>query len=253
MSVARSEIAAFDDSSGKSSRKPLIAGFNVHRVGVSIDKHVDQRTWYEFGKLLQQIDYAREWVLADWLAFGEHKYGDKIYQSAARLLGKSPRTWEDYAYIARNVRTSERSEILPALVHKPVARFGDKPSLQRKLIALAEEHGLSKAVFELVIELYLDKQPYEHLLAKKIAPVDRARLRAEKERERVLKRAGRDDGKAWIEYAREQAKAWQRVVTALESTRARGSVPRSGNRSGRPRAVQRGGRASTVGALFGAR
>src|SRR5690606_20436105 len=61
------------------------------------------------------------WVVADWLAFGDHKYGDGVYATASRLFGKSARTWEDYAYIARNVRFSERSEVLPVLVHKPVA------------------------------------------------------------------------------------------------------------------------------------
>ena len=140
----------------------------------------------------------------------------KVYQSAARLLGKSPRTWEDYAYIARNVKISERSEILPLLVHKPVARFSDRPALQRKLIAIAEEHGLSKGLFEAVIELHLQRKDYDHLLAAKISPVERARLRAAKERDRVLKRAQQGDGKAWLEYAREQAEGWQRVLKELE-------------------------------------
>ena len=240
------------NESEKRLRKPLIAGFSLHRVGVEIDTQISQRTWYDFGKLLQQVDYARGWVIADWLAFGEHKYGDKIYQSAARLLGKSPRTWEDYAYIARNVRVTERSEILPLLVHKPVARFSNNVSLQRKLVSIAEEHSLSKQLFETIIELYLAKKPYEHLLPKKASPVARARLRAEKERERVLKRAKRDDGAAWIDYAREQVEAWQRVIEKLEnsgnvskSSRHRGSRPASTvvrGRNGRAQADRAGER-----------
>src|SRR5690606_21092370 len=99
---------------------PLIEGFKLHAVGLEIEHWVDQRTWYEFGKWLHQIDYAWEWMVADWLAFGDHKYGDQVYRLASRLFGKSERTWEDYAYIARNVRFSERSEILPTLLHKPV-------------------------------------------------------------------------------------------------------------------------------------
>jgi hypothetical protein len=220
MSVERyRELAVIGNAAMLRRRKTLIDGFHLHRVGVDIEADVDRRSWYEFGKLLQQIDYARDWVIADWLAYGEHRYGDKIYESATRLLGKSPRTWEDYAYIARNVRISERSETLPALVHKPVARFSDDVSLQSALLAIAERHSLSKAVFESVIELYVDGKPYEHLLPERITPLERARLRADKERERVLKRARRKTGAAWVNYVREQVKAWRRVLKELEGSR----------------------------------
>jgi hypothetical protein len=207
-------------SSARRAGRELIHGFRVHRVGVEISGSVDQRTWYEFGKLLRQVEYARDWVIADWLAFGEHKYGDKIYQLAARLLGKSARTWEDYAYIARNVRLSERSEILPALVHRPVARFRDDASLQHKLLAIAEQHSLSKATFEAVIELYLEGKSYDHLLPARITPIERARLRADKERDRVLERAQRHGGAEWVKYAREQVRGWQRVLEKLEEQKA---------------------------------
>jgi hypothetical protein len=199
----------------RSQRKPLIEGFKLHRVGVEIADWVDQRTWYEFGKLLQQADYAWEWMVADWLAFGDHKYGDQIYQSAARLLGKSPRTWEDYSYIARNVRISERSEILPVLSHRPVAPFGEDPALQRKLLTIAEQHGLSKIVFQAVIELYLQGKSYKHLLPAEITAIGRARLQADKERERVRKRALAAGGSEWRQYAREQAEGWSRLAEEL--------------------------------------
>lgn len=221
MSAVRNRVRPATSGASSRARKPLIEGFRIHRVGVAIDGHIDQRTWYEFGKLLQQVDYARDWVIADWLAFGEHEYGDKIYATAARLLGKSARTWEDYAYIARNVGISERSEILPALLHRPVARFSDDPERQRKLIAIAEQYGLSKLDFEAVIELYLRGEPYGHLLTHGgVAPVERARLRADRERRRVLKRARKHGGEAWLDYAREQAEGWQRVLRELETTGA---------------------------------
>lgn len=209
------------DRRARSRGKPLIEGFKLHRTGLQIEDWVDQRTWYEFGKLLQQADYSWEWLVADWLAFGDHKYGDQVYKLAARLLGKSPRTWEDYAYIARNVRISERSEILPVLSHKPVARFSDDRELQRKLIALGEQHNLSKAVFEAVIELYLAKKSYKHLLPANMSPLTRASLRADKERERVRKRARAAGGKEWVDYARAQADGWARLVKELEKKQPR--------------------------------
>jgi hypothetical protein len=201
----------------RTGRKPLLQGFSMQRAGLEIEDWVDQRTWYEFGKFLQQTDYAWAWMVADWLAFGNHKYGDQVYQSAARLFGKAPRTWEDYAYIARNVKISERSETLPILSHKPVARFVDNPGLQRKLLAIAEQNGLSKATFETVIDLYLQDKSYAHLLPAEVSEVGRARLRAEKERERIRRRAEAGNGREWLEYACEQADAWNRLVKELSA------------------------------------
>lgn len=204
--------------------KPLLEGFELLRTGLRIDDSVDQRTWYEFGKLLQQCDYHWEWLVADWLAFGGHKYGDQVYKLAARLLGKAPRTWEDYAYIARNVRISERSEILPVLSHKPVARFGKDPQLQRKLIAIGEQYGLGKAVFEAVIELYLARKSYKHLLPANISPLTRSSLQADKERERVRKRALEKGGEQWVDFARAQADAWTELVRQLSRKELRRAV-----------------------------
>lgn len=198
------------------ARGAELEGFKLHRVGVEIEAWVDEAAWHAFGELLQRINQAWEWVVADWLAFGDHRYGDGVYDTAARLFGKSPRTWEDYAYIARNVRASERSEILPVLAHKPVARFSNDPQLQATLLEIAAEHGLSKRVFESVIELYLQGESYAHLLPAELTPLGRARLRAEKERERVRKRALSDaDGAGWVEHAREQAERWQRLAEEL--------------------------------------
>lgn len=216
MSVSQRKLRAVGFSGDGPVRRPLIAGFHVHRVGVEIKAGIDQRSWYEFGKLLQQVDYAHDWILADWLAYGGHEYGDKIYQLASGLLGKSPRTWEDYAYIARNVQASERSEILSILVHKPVARLGDRPELQRKLIGIAEQHGLSKSVFEAVIAHFLEGKSYRHLLPRQITPLERARIRAHKERARVLREARKKDGRAWLPYVREQIEGWQQLLQTLE-------------------------------------
>ncbi|HEX6996382.1 MAG TPA: hypothetical protein VF339_19785 [Gammaproteobacteria bacterium] len=217
MSVERGTLTVIQGStkSRQARNRPILQGFKLHAVGVEIEEWVDQRTWYEFGKLLQQMDYAWEWVVADWLAFGDHKYGDHVYTTASRLFGKSARTWEDYAYIARNVRSSERSEILPVLLHKPVARFGDDPEMQRRLLGIAEQHGLSKAIFEAVIELYLAGKPYDHLLPSELTPVARARMRADKDRERVRKRALTAGGTEWLEYARDQAEGWAQLVREL--------------------------------------
>jgi hypothetical protein len=120
-------------------------------------------------------------------------------------------------------------------VHRPVARFRDKPALQRDLLALAEEHNLSKATFEIVIELRMAKKPYKHLLVQSIPPVERARIKAQKDRERILKRAERGGSESWIDYAREQVEAWRELLETLENTRS--GEPRADARSATPQGV----------------
>ncbi|MDD9907526.1 MAG: hypothetical protein OXT06_28450, partial [Rhodospirillaceae bacterium] len=115
--------------------------------------------------------------------------------------------------------------------------FSDKPALQRKLIVLAEEHGLSKRIFELVIELHLAKKPYAHLLNESISPVERARLKAQKERQRVLKNGRRDDGDVWIQYAREQESAWRDLTKELEAASSANRKERSSYRRARTSGV----------------
>lgn len=197
-------------------RENLVRGFHIADKGLYIADWVDEETWKQFGILMGVVRVSWEWVIADWLAFGNHKYGDKAYQTAAELFGKSPRTWEDYAYIARNVQFSERSENLPPLVHKPVATFNDEPELQRELIQLAETHKLSKELFEAIIPLYLEDRPYSHLLPNKITPIERANLKEDKHRASILKRAKGKAKKQWLSYARKQAEEWAKVAGEIE-------------------------------------
>src|SRR5690606_11497712 len=114
-------------------------------------------------------------------------------------------------------KISERSEILPVLTHKPVARFANDTKLQRTLLGLAEQYGLSKATFEAVIDAYLKDKPYKNLLPAQLTPVARARMRAEKERESVRRKALKEETGEWLEFARAQAQGWQQLVGELEA------------------------------------
>jgi hypothetical protein len=197
-------------------RENFVNGFHIEGAGLSIAEWVDKETWEQFGFFLKHVRVVWDWFVADWLAFGNHRYGDKVYDYAAELFGKAPRTWEDYAYIARNVRFSERSENLPPLLHKPVAAYNDNPDLQRELIQLAETHKLSKELFEVIIPLYLDGKSYSHLLPSQITPIERANIKEDKHRLSILKRAKGKTKKQWLAYAQKQAEEWAKVADAIE-------------------------------------
>lgn len=100
-------------------RNQLVAGFRVHSTGLDIAEWVSEDLWYEFGKLLKTFISSTQWIIGDWLAQGNNRYGDKIYERAAGLLPYTPHTLEQFAYVVRQI--SIRNENLTFGHHALVA------------------------------------------------------------------------------------------------------------------------------------
>lgn len=188
--------------------------FKMHSMGVEILGEVPETVWENFGHMLNKMQNSIMWIIADWLAYGNKSYGDKVYERASEILGKSPATWEDYAYIARHVKFLERSKNLSLKHHKFVATY--EPDVQSELLALAEEHSLSTRSFETIIPIYLDGRDWRLLLPEKLGAIGKAKIKFENERMKIREKVGKKNGDEWIAFAKEQAKEWQRLVDELE-------------------------------------
>jgi hypothetical protein len=76
--------------------------------------------WQEIGHVLAYGAGRLQWWIADWWAFGDHKYGER-YQTAAALPFNA-HTCETYASVARAFKeTSRRLEVLSFSHHQLVA------------------------------------------------------------------------------------------------------------------------------------
>lgn len=195
----------------------LWGGFKLSHKGLSIDEQVDENDWLQFGEALAKIQISWDWMVADWLAYGNYNYGDKVYEKASALFGKSDRTWEDYTYVARNVQFSERSENLPFMHHKVVAPYADTPNIQKELLNLAETHRLSYRHFSVIIPVYLAGDDWSHLLPTKSTALDKQVRIAEEQRQKIMKKIRGKQSKIWIEFARQEAARWQSLIQEIEN------------------------------------
>lgn len=122
-------------------RNQIISGFQLHSTGLEMAEWVSEDLWYEFGKVLKTFISSTQWIIGDWLAHGDFRYGDKIYERASKLLGYEPRTLEHYAYVARQITV--RTENLTFAHHALVAAKHEDE--QRKWLEKAAKNGWSVA------------------------------------------------------------------------------------------------------------
>jgi N6-adenosine-specific RNA methylase IME4 len=94
--------------------------------------------WLEFGHTLEYFEGKVQFVIGDWLNYGERKYGEKYAQATN---ASQRRTWQQYAWVAANVEIALRNAILGFHHHKAVAPL--PPSEQRKYLSRAEHNGWS--------------------------------------------------------------------------------------------------------------
>jgi hypothetical protein len=84
--------------------------------------------WQNAGKSDTSL---RRWI-ADWWVYGDHRYGDRKVLAATGLFGLAFETLMDYGTVARNVKTSNRFEVLSFTDHIQVAALG--PAKQKRCV-----------------------------------------------------------------------------------------------------------------------
>ena len=96
--------------------------------------------WQRVGDVLKRLDASIQWLIGDWFAYGEQVWG-QTYDQVSEATGYEIKTLYDYAYVAKNVDFSVRTEKLTFGHHKLVARL--EPEEQRRWLEYAAIHQLS--------------------------------------------------------------------------------------------------------------
>jgi len=109
--------------------------WNFHSTGLNIQPGLEYREWKELGIMLQILASIIEFAIGDWLAYGEHVYGE-MYSQAIIATGKSYQTLANYVWVARAIDPSRRREI-DFGHHSAVA--GLEPDAQDAILAQAQE------------------------------------------------------------------------------------------------------------------
>lgn len=118
-------------------------GYRLTGVGLAGGEASSEADWAELGAVLRQLEGSLQWLIGDWVAAGELRWG-KTYEEICELTGYEYQTVRTYVYIARNVDLSIRMDKLSHAHHALVAPIAD-PDLQRQWLQYAVEHRLSVA------------------------------------------------------------------------------------------------------------
>jgi hypothetical protein len=84
-------------------------------------KAIPPMQWQAAGKAIFKVGGAAKWWIADWLAYGESKFGDRIKELAESGVGLSYKSLANAAWVAGKVEFSRRRENLSFKHHEEIA------------------------------------------------------------------------------------------------------------------------------------
>lgn len=101
-----------------------ISAYEFRMTGIGIDpesRSLNEEKWRQLGDLLFRFERSIQWLIGDWLAYGEaNNWGNT--EKIAEDFGYEVKTLYDYTNVARTVPFSVRTENLSFGHHKLVAR-----------------------------------------------------------------------------------------------------------------------------------
>jgi hypothetical protein len=110
------------------------------RTGLVITGNPSVQEWSEFGKKIRTVEGAVQWLIGDWLNYGETKYGEK-YKPAIEATGYDYQTLANEKQVSRRFQISRRREDLSWSHHAEVAGVDD--DIGDKLLQQAETEQLT--------------------------------------------------------------------------------------------------------------
>jgi hypothetical protein len=128
---------------------------------------MDLAEWVAAGRSLGAIGRCSQWWLADWIRYGNARFGER-YARAAAITGYDPQTLMNMVYVASRFDFSRRREKLSWSHHEAVASL--EQDRQERWLNLATERKLSVA--DLRLELRSRRGPHTKGSEGDLAPVD---------------------------------------------------------------------------------
>ena len=123
--------------------------FSATPTGLVV-RHMDVpfEVWQEYGRGLARVESAIQWVIGDWLNFGEQRYGETYAQALDVWPETKIESMYDYKYVAS--RISFRNENLTWTHHKVVAKMETEEQIDW-LKAAVEANWTSKQLREQIV------------------------------------------------------------------------------------------------------
>ena len=105
---------------------------------VMTEDDVPYELWEAYGGAIRRVEGAVQWIIGDWLNYGERKYGE-MYAQAVDETDYKKETLMNAKWVAGKIETSLRREVLTWSHHKEVAKL--EPEEQEYWLNEAVEQG----------------------------------------------------------------------------------------------------------------
>ncbi len=113
-------------------------GVELHPLSLTLPADLTFEQYERLGGMLGAIHAASKWWLADWIAWGEGAFGERVYQAVA-ATGLSDHTVRLYGACAGRVAPARRRPNVPFSVHLEVAALDAVE--QERLLGIAAARG----------------------------------------------------------------------------------------------------------------
>lgn len=107
-------------------------------VHLDVPDGIPFETWQELGVRLQRFERSSPWWIGDWMAYGEHKWGEKFAQ-AIELSGLDASTLSNRQFTSERIPPASRLPVLSWTHHKIAADLPEIPQRSSALQRCAEE------------------------------------------------------------------------------------------------------------------
>lgn len=126
----------------------MVHDFQFTPKGLIAPQNMDHASWQQVGDLLFKLEGSLQWLIGDWLVYGEDlKYGD--IPKFAAMMGKDEKTLRNYMSVSRAVELSRRRDNLSFGHHEAVTKL--LPGEQSEALNYAAEHSMSVAAFRKLV------------------------------------------------------------------------------------------------------
>jgi hypothetical protein len=139
LTAKQTEWTGLVQSSDPIDELNLPHGVKLCKTGIVLPDELTLDEWEEVGTKLMTIDRGIQWALADWWAYGHHRYGERAY--IAKTFPYDFGSLMNLGSVARRVTPSFRNEAVSFTHHVVVAPL--EPERQKQLLKMAARNKWS--------------------------------------------------------------------------------------------------------------
>ena len=125
--------------------------FHASELGLVIKGTPTIEEWVAYGEKLRRVETSMNWIIGDYLVYGDFKYGEKYAQALDESMIRS---WKVYHWVSKHVTPERRREELTWTHHRLVANL--PAEYQTKLLQMSIDEGLDTPHLDMMLRKVAD-------------------------------------------------------------------------------------------------